>query len=733
MTAVAQPPNFHSGPRSWNGGQNNINSMTADDVARIFIKGSQRTSGASSVSSSASTSSVTSDGSNGVWGNSLGKKKGTGRGGVRVASNGGWPAKPDIMRAPGGANGHSGSSVSSLPINSMHQAMPILPSQHLMSNGTQVNGGQQPQNNSYLMLQPLNGTFDRKYIPLPYFPETLRIGRQTNAKTVPTQSNGFFDSKVLSRQHAEVWAEKANGRVWIRDIKSSNGTFVNGQRLSQENRDSEPHELRENDVLELGIDIVGEDNKTIIHHKVAAKVEHAGMQSSSAGSFEVNFGDLDSMGGGSLMNSQMNHVSLQNNNLRGRSGSQGSRSSAMSVSGGMNHRQVPMMIAPVTMEMVVKKLNYEIQVAKQQSQNLQRTTEIYDALLTAPKSTEESQNNVDPKVGTEELPITYNSASTLPPPPQLTAWELPRTSSAPSIGLPIKLKSEKTLKTDTTSSPPHYSLVDALAKARKELEVKTALVRDLEDALKREKSAREDAEDRASQLETRALSGIPRDRMLGEFEAEKVLADEKGDIDDAETICGDDDKSPNGQLDMPTNVPQSNGDTVEVKVDPSALAAAEAANRLQRRVEEMMIELQSAKAEIEAYKRRTESAEEESRTTRKTLAEMVESIKKEEEARKSRKRQSGSQTDPTAMRNSGIQANTDGVSEDIMDPVSNGTVKQKDIGKLPNGARMSSEDLARTSLVLSKRNAAPYASIVGVMLLGVGLMAVMNSWQKGER
>lgn len=227
----------------------------------------------------------------------------------------------------------------------------------MTNNQPQVNGGQQPQSSSFLMLQPLNGTFDRKFIPLPYYPDTLRIGRQTNAKTIPTQSNGYFDSKVLSRQHAEVWADKSSGRVWIRDIKSSNGTFVNGQRLSQENRDSEPHELRADDVLELGIDIVGEDNKTIIHHKVAARVEHAGMQASNLGNFEVNLGDLGSIGGGPLTNPQMKRVSLQNNSIRGRSGSQGSRSSAMGVNGGMNHRQAPMMLAPVTMEMVVKKLN----------------------------------------------------------------------------------------------------------------------------------------------------------------------------------------------------------------------------------------------------------------------------------------------------------------------------------------------------------------------------------------
>src|ERR1700709_2973534 len=121
----------------------------------------------------------------------------------------------------------------------------------------------------------MNGTFERKTISVPYYPDSLRIGRQTNAKTVPTPANGFFDSKVLSRQHAEIWADR-NGKIWIRDVKSSNGTFVNGARLSAENRDSEPHELQTQDHLELGIDIVSEDQKTVVHHKVAAKVEHAG-------------------------------------------------------------------------------------------------------------------------------------------------------------------------------------------------------------------------------------------------------------------------------------------------------------------------------------------------------------------------------------------------------------------------------------------------------------------------
>lgn len=41
-------------------------------------------------------------------------------------------------------------------------------------------------------------------------------------KVKPTHTNAIFDSKVLSRSHAEIWADK--GKVYIQDTKSSNGT-----------------------------------------------------------------------------------------------------------------------------------------------------------------------------------------------------------------------------------------------------------------------------------------------------------------------------------------------------------------------------------------------------------------------------------------------------------------------------------------------------------------------------
>ena len=100
--------------------------------------------------------------------------------------------------------------------------------------------------------------------------EHIKIGRYSNNKTVPSPVNGYFDSKVLSRAHAEVWYE--NDKVYIKDIKSSNGTFINGTRLSPESQESEPFELHSEDVVDFGIDILTDDNKDILHRRVACRV-----------------------------------------------------------------------------------------------------------------------------------------------------------------------------------------------------------------------------------------------------------------------------------------------------------------------------------------------------------------------------------------------------------------------------------------------------------------------------
>ena len=77
-----------------------------------------------------------------------------------------------------------------------------------------------------LYLYPINDSFIPKHIALSNN-QHVKIGRQTNAKTAPGDKNGYFDSKVLSRQHAEVWEE--GGKVHIPTVLAA-GLFLTHKR-----------------------------------------------------------------------------------------------------------------------------------------------------------------------------------------------------------------------------------------------------------------------------------------------------------------------------------------------------------------------------------------------------------------------------------------------------------------------------------------------------------------------
>lgn len=383
MTAVASPPTLsqHNRP-AWgmNGprGVQSIDAMNPDELNRMFMprKSIQRSNSSSSVSSTSSNSSTTTvvgpngqqpqangtasgapmpvAGDLGSWTNAAPRKR-------PQPKNAPWPipktdAQSEFVRMPAGRPqlmGLNGSApMQSSPIL---QSQPQMPTQQGMPRplAEPLQQGAQPA----LYLLSLNGTFERKTISVPFSPDTLRIGRQTNAKTVPTPTNGFFDSKVLSRQHAEIWADR-QGKIWIRDVKSSNGTFVNGTRLSQENRESEPHELQTGDHLELGIDIVSEDQKTVVHHKVAAKVEHSGFLNASSNLLEMNFGDLDPSNamlmqhaGGPFRGRTNSQASIANN---GRMVPGNAMMSAQP--SGAPQQRAGFFFSPISMEQIVKRL-----------------------------------------------------------------------------------------------------------------------------------------------------------------------------------------------------------------------------------------------------------------------------------------------------------------------------------------------------------------------------------------
>ncbi|KAG0746277.1 hypothetical protein G6F57_005154 [Rhizopus arrhizus] len=80
-----------------------------------------------------------------------------------------------------------------------------------------------------------------------------RIGRFSDRNSIEQRLS--FKSKVVSRNHAELWTEQ--GKVFIRDIGSSSGTFVNRLRLSPPNHESQQQEVKDGDIVQLGVDYQG--------------------------------------------------------------------------------------------------------------------------------------------------------------------------------------------------------------------------------------------------------------------------------------------------------------------------------------------------------------------------------------------------------------------------------------------------------------------------------------------
>ncbi|GJJ71263.1 E3 ubiquitin-protein ligase DMA1/2 [Entomortierella parvispora] len=81
----------------------------------------------------------------------------------------------------------------------------------------------------------------------------LKIGRFTDKQALPNRVT--FKSKVVSRGHAEIYTDQ--GKFYIRDTKSSSGTFLNHARLSPPGVESKPTQLKDGDVIQLGVDYQG--------------------------------------------------------------------------------------------------------------------------------------------------------------------------------------------------------------------------------------------------------------------------------------------------------------------------------------------------------------------------------------------------------------------------------------------------------------------------------------------
>ena len=255
----------------------------------------------------------------------------------------------------------------------------------------------------------------------------------------------------------------------------------------------------------------------------------------------------------------------------------------------------------------------------------------------------------------------------------------------------------------------------------------------MEALLAQERLARESAEERALRLEMESRSERP----------------------DSASLETDNEVQVNG-----VNAEQETGseptivDDAKPEDEPSINPITDAAtSRLQQRLEMMVAEMDEMKQQMEKYRQRAESAESESATHRKTLAEMVEKIRQddaERTAREAKKERRHSESEVTPEPASAATDGSDGTGEILIvnekedDAEIAGVILRK--SGLQNGRPVSPEQVAELEKVITHTLATrpgrhdamlihggPAASIFGIVLIGVGLMAWLNSYPKVER
>uniref|UniRef100_A0A2M4A2D4 Putative tropomyosin n=1 Tax=Anopheles triannulatus TaxID=58253 RepID=A0A2M4A2D4_9DIPT len=130
------------------------------------------------------------------------------------------------------------------------------------------NNGQPQHARALLICRPNSHPFNNRTLYLEPGAQA-KVGRSV-ARIRVSENNAIFDCKVLSRNHAVLWYK--DGRFFIKDTGSSNGTFINNIRLSQTCTESEPYEISSGDIVQFGVDVM-ENTRRETHGCITATLK----------------------------------------------------------------------------------------------------------------------------------------------------------------------------------------------------------------------------------------------------------------------------------------------------------------------------------------------------------------------------------------------------------------------------------------------------------------------------
>ena len=214
--------------------------------------------------------------------------------GGSLASPSALPASPDAASSPGEANGGSYFSLRRRPSQRLldgRSQSPALPASPTVATARSPEAGDDAAaGRASLRLVPHLEATTRSLHFDPVVHEMrpsvpLRIGRfnerPSESAPGPQDMRIAFRSKVVSRAHAEIWCD-AQGRFFVRDTRSSSGTFLNHIRLSGPGHESRAFPVKDGDIVQLGVDYQGGTEEMYRCVKMRVEINRSWAKASSA-------------------------------------------------------------------------------------------------------------------------------------------------------------------------------------------------------------------------------------------------------------------------------------------------------------------------------------------------------------------------------------------------------------------------------------------------------------------
>lgn len=364
--------------------------------------------------------------------------------------------------------------------------------------------------------------------------------------------------------------------------------------------------------------------------------------------------------------------------------------------------------------------------ARLQAQDLGRTNQFVNTLLSKNdvKDLEkpdipEPSIKTQPMVNGNGLPFRHDAKARFSEPPAPPPQQpLPEKPDTPALK---RLPSDRPKSGPPNTSPVRQEnlsqiiqLTEALNNAKRDIDTQTARMRELETMLQKEREARELAEDLAKRLEESASSQT---NGVAVTPATNITIEPTLDESEEDTIIEDD------------------ATVVEPEETTEEEPANETAIGLQLRIDTMEDQMQTLREQMEMWKARCEEAESARDADRKTLEEMVVQLRAEEARRVSRERRSRSRRRAAEGKDNTSESESlsSSTSTEAPVPQADGSGSSDDTTDQPTLSRANTITPYSTNQASRPRQhleaAIPYASALGVVLIGMGLMAYINGWQ----